>query len=67
MTKSNNQQRKSQTREMLDIIATAAVILGAVATYIGFVLDITGMLAAGSLAATLGICNFMTSPKKCRG
>ena len=51
---------------MLDIIATAAVILGAVVTYIGFVLDITGMLAAGSLAATLGICNFMTSPKKCR-
>ena len=50
---------------MFDVVAAAAVILGAVVAYIGFMLDITGMLAAGSLAATLGICNFMTSPK-CR-
>ena len=62
MKNANNQQQKRR-RDFIDIIAIAAVIIGAIAAYIGFVFDITGMLAAGSLAATLGTCNFMIPTK----
>lgn len=48
---------------VLGCIAPAAVILGAIAAYIGFIFDLNTLLAVGSLVATIAICPFMT-PKK---
>lgn len=47
---------------ILGAIAPAAIILGAIAAYIGFTFDFNSILAAGALASTFGICYFM-NPK----
>lgn len=54
--------RPSRFRAAIDIAAAAATVLGTIAAYIGFTFNFNGILAAGALAATSGICYFM-NPK----
>lgn len=64
MKNANNQQCKSQFREVFETIIIAAFILGSIAAYIGFVFDFTIMFACGSLAALVAPCYFMTPTDK---
>ena len=60
MKNANNQQCKSQFREVFETIASIAVVIGSIVAYIGFVFDFTIMLACGSMAVIFAVCTFMT-------
>lgn len=66
MKNTNSQQRKSQFRDVLETIALAALLIGSIVAYIGFVFDFTIIFACSTMAAITGMYTFLALTDKPR-